>query len=122
MILLMILLCIIFIGRESKTGKDYLYAYIKAMILWTIFMYSCIELLSLGSNLTTGNLQRCWYVTDGILFIIVIIYCVKRKLQFPKPQKPSGINMVLSMGIFLMWIVSFVMAMRIVPYNVNTQT
>lgn len=122
MILLMILLCIIFIGRESKVGKDYLYAYIKAMILWTIFMYSYIELLSLGTHLTTGNLQRCWYVTDGILFIIVIICCVKRKLQFPKLQKPSGINMVFSMGIFLMWIVSFVMAMRIVPYNWDSLT
>lgn len=50
MITSMGLLYILFIGKKSNDRIDYLYGYIKTMVIWTILMYSSLEILSVGNR------------------------------------------------------------------------
>ena len=52
MITSMGLLYILFIGKKSNDRIDYLYGYIKTMVIWTILMYSGLEILSVGNRVT----------------------------------------------------------------------
>jgi len=73
MITSMGLLYILFIGKKSNDRIDYLYGYIKTMVIWTILMYSSLEILSVGNRVTENNVKNFWLITDVILLIIVVL-------------------------------------------------
>ena len=81
------LLYILFIGKKSNDRIDYLYGYIKAMVIWTILMYSSLEILSVGNRVTENNVKNFWLITDVILLIIVVLGFIKKRIQIPKIRK-----------------------------------
>ena len=87
MITSMSLLYILFIGKKSKDRIDYLYGYIKTMVIWTILMYSSLEILSVGNRVTENNVKNFWLITDVILLIIVVLGFIKKRIQIPKIRK-----------------------------------
>ena len=123
MITSMGLLYILFIGKKSNDRIDYLYGYIKTMVIWTILMYSSLEILSVGNRVTENNVKNFWLITDVILLIIVVLGFIKKRIQIPKIRKKvNRFNVVLAFSLFLIWGISFIMAMRIVPYNWDSLT
>ena len=87
MITSMGLLYILFIGKKSNDRIDYLYGYIKTMVIWTILMYSSLEILSVGNRVTENNVKNFWLITDVILLIIVVLGFIKKRIQIPKIRK-----------------------------------
>ena len=112
MITSMGLLYILFIGKKSNDRIDYLYGYIKTMVIWTILMYSSLEILSVGNRVTENNVKNFWLITDVILLIIVVLGFIKKRIQIPKIRKKvNRFNVVLAFSLFLIWGISFIMAM-----------
>ena len=87
MITSMGLLYILIIGKKSNDRIDYLYGYIKTMVIWTILMYSGLEILSVGNRVTENNVKNFWFITDVILLIIVVLGFIKKRIQIPKIRK-----------------------------------
>ena len=99
MITSMGLLYILFIGKKSNDRIDYLYGYIKTMVIWTILMYSSLEILSVGNRVTENNVKNFWLITDVILLIIVVLGFIKKRIQIPKIRKKiNRFNVVLAFG------------------------
>ena len=100
MITSMGLLYILFIGKKSNDRIDYLYGYIKTMVIWTILMYSSLEILSVGNRVTENNVKNFWLITDVILLIIVVLGFIKKRIQIPKIRKKiNRFNVVLAFGL-----------------------
>lgn len=107
MITSMGLLYILFIGKKSNDRIDYLYGYIKTMVIWTILMYSSLEILSVGNRVTENNVKNFWLITDVILLIIVVLGFIKKRIQIPKIRKKvNRFNVVLAFSLFLIWGIS----------------
>lgn len=102
MVLSMILLCMLFMGKKCKDRIDYLHEYIKATVIWTILMYSSLEILSVGNRVTENNVKNFWLITDVILLIIVVLGFIKKRIQIPKIRKKiNRFNVVLAFSLLL---------------------
>lgn len=123
MLLGLLLLFAIFYPKKS----DKLYAYIKAIIIWTIVMYVTLEVWSIVSLISALTLGMTWMVFDVILFIYLMR---KQKLYFKvteslSKRKRFGINGSFCLADFILAAIALVtlyFALRTVPNNFDSMT
>lgn len=75
------LLAIIFLYLLSyQQNQSKLYGYVKAVIIWTLFMFLGIELLSVFKSLNLYICYGLWGIFDVVLFVMLIRKCRKEHM------------------------------------------
>ena len=104
-----------------NANEEKLYIYIKALVNWMIYAFLAAEGLSLFHGVTRINLIIAWLIYDIVLLIIFVLRLWRGKITFPL----KGIEKTFFTGnfvLFILGIVSLLLAINTVPYNWDSMT
>ena len=114
------------ISEAERNKENYLYGYLKAIIVWTVLMYGSLEILSCWRLVTTGNLRIFWCVVDIVLLCFILYKVIMKKEKIWHFWKRTRFELSwFTIGIIVLmclWGISLVFAIQIAPYNWDSLT
>ena len=119
----MILALLLLFFITSNKLKDKIESYIYAFVLWTVFMFAMVEILSVFSAITTLSLWMAWGCFDIFLIFIAAI-CMKINIIDFIDLKKILVVLKRKEVIVVFGAIAFVviLSLRMVPYNWDSMT
>lgn len=110
---------------RNEKRQDWLYIYIDSIIMWVLFLFCGIEMFSINDSLSVLSIRLFWCIIDVTLLGVFIVLRIKRKYEFPRIKieyKYSTPTIICLAASLIVVMISFYIAIQVVPYNWDSLT